>query len=190
SQSDNGTKFKNDLLKADTQKANVDHRFISPYHPRANGLSERLVQTAKQTVAKLIMGDSALMSEKELLECVDYMTKIVFPAVSEGVWARQKQEENRFTKSVVNNPFPDGSFVMTEDTSPSNALTPRWEGPYKVVRRNRGGAFTLEDSTKKQLPSNAAPSRMKMISRDPVINDNDVYEVEEILFRVPTKCST
>ncbi|KAG0195024.1 hypothetical protein BGX28_002512, partial [Mortierella sp. GBA30] len=52
---------------------------------------------------------SALMTEEELLERMDYMTQTVFPAISEGVQARQLALEEKYRKGVKNNPFPDGS---------------------------------------------------------------------------------
>jgi transposase InsO family protein len=226
-QSDNGTEFKNATLRGIATKAGIKHRFITPYHPRANGLAERFVQTTKRMLSKMIRGDistwdkyvalcqysintrvaaihgstpfslffgrplrvgsepniqSALLSEKELLERVDYMTSVVFPAIDEGVRARKGIQEELFSKKkVIVDPFPPGSYVMTEDPSPSNALQPKWEGPYKVVRRNKGGAYVLEDLTKKLLASNVAPSRMKLVQRDPVEMDEDVYTIQQIL---------
>jgi transposase InsO family protein len=233
-QSDNGTEFKNELLNGIAARSGVEHRFISPYHPRANGLAERFVQTSKQTVAKLILADVStwdqhvavaqyamntrvaaihgsspfslffgrqlrgagepniqndIMTEEELQARVDYMTQVVFPAVSERVRERQRLQEKKFTKGVVTDPFPDGSYVMVEDPSPGGSLLPTWEGPYKVVRRNRGGAYVLEDLTKKLLASNVAPSRMKLVQRDPVEDDKDVYEVQQILNHRPIEGS-
>lgn len=42
-QSDNGREFRNEMLKKLTTQAGVDHRFVTPYHPRANGVAERYV---------------------------------------------------------------------------------------------------------------------------------------------------
>jgi hypothetical protein len=55
-QSDNGTEFVNHIIKKITQTARIDHRLITPYHPRANGAAERTVQTAKLLILKLIKG--------------------------------------------------------------------------------------------------------------------------------------
>ena len=55
-QSDNGTEFVNQIIKDITPKAKIDHRLITPYHPRANGSAERTVQTAKRLILKLIRG--------------------------------------------------------------------------------------------------------------------------------------
>jgi transposase InsO family protein len=55
-QSDNGTEFVNQVARALTQAAGIDHRLITPYHPRANGAAERTVQTATRLMKKLAQG--------------------------------------------------------------------------------------------------------------------------------------
>ena len=55
-QSDNGTEFKNEIVAALTRLEGIEHRFISPYNPRADGKVERSVKTVKETVNKLMLG--------------------------------------------------------------------------------------------------------------------------------------
>jgi transposase InsO family protein len=55
-QSDNGKEFVNSIIKEITTVAKIDHRLITPYHPRANGAAERTVKTAKLMIYKLIKG--------------------------------------------------------------------------------------------------------------------------------------
>ncbi|CEG69595.1 hypothetical protein RMATCC62417_05648 [Rhizopus microsporus] len=55
-QSDNGTEFKNSLTKALADAMGYDHRFITPLHASANGLSERVVQSVKKMLAKATNG--------------------------------------------------------------------------------------------------------------------------------------
>jgi hypothetical protein len=55
-QSDNGTEFVNSVLKHLFDGAKIDHRLVTPYHPRANGVAERTVQTAVTTIKKLLDG--------------------------------------------------------------------------------------------------------------------------------------
>ncbi len=57
-QSDNGTEFCNETLRALNKLVGVPHRFISEYNPRADGKVERVVRTVKQTVMKLLHGAS------------------------------------------------------------------------------------------------------------------------------------
>ena len=56
-QSDNGREFKNRLLRALTVACGMDQRFVQPYHPRANGLSEAAVKVVKALLFKLLEGD-------------------------------------------------------------------------------------------------------------------------------------
>jgi transposase InsO family protein len=55
-QSDNGSEFVNRTLKKLFDGAMIDHRLTTPYHPRANGVVERTVQTAISTIKKSIHG--------------------------------------------------------------------------------------------------------------------------------------
>ena len=55
-QSDNGTEFVNHVIKKIIESARIDHRLITPYHPRSNGAAERTVQTAKLLIYKLMKG--------------------------------------------------------------------------------------------------------------------------------------
>jgi hypothetical protein len=55
-QSDNGKEFVNKLTQAICKESHIDHRLITPYHPRANGLAERNVKIAKESIYKLING--------------------------------------------------------------------------------------------------------------------------------------
>ncbi|HYT43837.1 MAG TPA: RNase H-like domain-containing protein, partial [Methylomirabilota bacterium] len=51
-QSDNGTKFKNSFMKKLAKATRIDCRLTTPYHPRANGVAERWVQSSVQALRK------------------------------------------------------------------------------------------------------------------------------------------
>ena len=55
-QSDNGTEFKNALIKKLTEHSGIEHHLITPYHPHANGVAERWVQSTIQVIRKKIEG--------------------------------------------------------------------------------------------------------------------------------------
>ena len=67
-QSDNGTEFVNTLVKLLSEATGFDHRLVTPYHPRANGVAERWVQTSVRTLRKLIKG--ALKDWDHFVPCV------------------------------------------------------------------------------------------------------------------------
>ena len=55
-QSDNGTEVVNTVIKTLTNDFHIDHRLVTPYHPRANGFAERFVQTACRAIKKIWRG--------------------------------------------------------------------------------------------------------------------------------------
>src|SRR5262249_11983552 len=55
-QSDNGSEFVNALITNVTKAVGIDHRLVTPYHPQANGLVERNVQTAIAAIRKQLRG--------------------------------------------------------------------------------------------------------------------------------------
>ncbi|KAF9271495.1 hypothetical protein BGZ68_003543, partial [Mortierella alpina] len=120
-----------------------------------------------------------LLSTDKLLERLKYMTETVFPAIDAKSSETQRKMIERFNRTILHNEFPDGSKVMTLDPVLSDALSPRYEGPFVVVRKNTGGAYVLKDGTGKTLGRNYAPSQLKLVLDD--YDDNPTYEVEEIL---------
>jgi hypothetical protein len=59
-QSDNGHEFVNDLLRALVKISGIDHRFISPYNPRADGKVERAIGTVASVIKKMVHGTNML----------------------------------------------------------------------------------------------------------------------------------
>lgn len=55
-QSDNGTEFENQILREYTRLNNAEHRFITPYHPNANGIAENTVRQVKSVLNKWTEG--------------------------------------------------------------------------------------------------------------------------------------
>jgi hypothetical protein len=56
-QSDNGPEFVNEVIRALTKLVGIEHRFISPYNPRADGKVERSIQTVMSIIKKLLHGN-------------------------------------------------------------------------------------------------------------------------------------
>jgi transposase InsO family protein len=57
-QSDNGSEFVNDTLRALVKLTGIDHRLISPYNPRADGKVERSIGTCMSIIKKLLHGST------------------------------------------------------------------------------------------------------------------------------------
>ncbi|KAF9919082.1 hypothetical protein BGZ65_012318, partial [Modicella reniformis] len=56
-----------------------------------------------------------VLSHEKLLERLEYMTKIVFPAIDEKSRETQRKMIQRFNATVLHDDFPDGAKVMTLD---------------------------------------------------------------------------
>ena len=55
-QSDNGSEFSNEILRVLEKLVGIEHRFISPYNPRADGKVERAISTITSIIKKLLHG--------------------------------------------------------------------------------------------------------------------------------------
>jgi len=225
-QSDNGREFVNRVTEVMTSQMGVQHRLVTPYHPRGNGVAENHVKTACNIIrkefhdqrqawarhvpmAQLAMNTRSvalhnsspfslffarkfngisnfstekkgvLLSQEELLERLEYMTKTVFPAIQSKTRETQRRMIERFNRTVLHNEFPDGAKVMTLDPIKGDKLAPRYEGPYTVVRRTTGGSYVVKDGTGEELGRNFAPSQLKLVLDD--FESTEAYEVEKIL---------
>jgi len=58
-QSDNGSEFDNVTLRSIVREMNVDHRFVIPYNPQANGTAENAVKAVKAKLHKLSLKPDA-----------------------------------------------------------------------------------------------------------------------------------
>ena len=231
-QSDNGTEFVNAVLTVLTEQMQVQHRLITPYHPRANGVAECNVKTSVEIIRKAIQGnpnqwaeqvpvvqlsmntrvvdlhrsspyslffarrysgignftdtESQLMNSDQLLERLDYMTKVVFPAASERAKVTQQKMVDKFNATVLHNIFADGAIVMALDPIRGNKLDAKYEGPYTVVKQDCNGAYTLRDATGTILERKYAASQLKLVLADAL--DPNAYTVGSILnHRNPNK---
>ena len=82
------------------------------------------------------------MSPEELQKRCDYIASVIFPAIS----TKSKEKQKKISKVFkADDPFPDGSFVMTLDPVWRSKLDPVYEGPYKVLHHNQRGSYILQD---------------------------------------------
>ncbi|KAF9120044.1 hypothetical protein BG015_006172, partial [Linnemannia schmuckeri] len=119
------------------------------------------------------------MSQEDLLKRLEFMTTIVFPAIEAKAKSNQRKMIERFNRTILHSEFPDGSTVMAVDPIKGDSLSPRYEGPFTVVRKNKGGAYILKDGTGSMLGRRYAPSQLKLVYEDP--DSFLTYEVEKIL---------
>ena len=107
------------------------------------------------------------------------MTEVVFPGIAVKTKDTQRRMIERFNQSILLNEFADGARVMSIDPILGDKLTPRYEGPFTVVRKTTGGSYVLRDGTGKELGRKFAPSQLKLVLDD--FEATETYEVENIL---------
>ncbi|KAJ8651355.1 hypothetical protein O0I10_013135 [Lichtheimia ornata] len=229
-QSDNGTEFKNSLMKKLVNSLGINHRLTTPYHPRANATAERWVQSAVQVIKKKLEGASrdwdyhvpltqlqlnmriskrlqsspfslmytrnvnafrdyrkdtstpaTPMSYEELVNRLEHMQKVVFPALKERTDAYVRNQKEQFDSTHQLTSFPEQSHVMAKVHTRGSKLAPVYEGPYTVLRKTEGGSYILQDETGALMPRDYAPSELKLISVKDVVSTDDLYEVQAII---------
>lgn len=123
---------------------------------------------------------SKVLTESELVKRVDHMTTTVFPSIHEKTKSNSDKMTNMFNKEhkIIANGFPEGSSVMLTVSTRKSKLHPKYEGPFKILRRTKGGSYTLLDQTGELYPKKVSPDKLKIIS---LPDDAPSYEVEKIL---------
>ena len=123
---------------------------------------------------------SRILTADEVRERYDYAQKVLFPEVYSRFNNRNNRLASKFNKlkTTLSDQFPDGSIVMLENPRRTSKFNPRYVGPFKVLRRNRGGAYVIQDMSGKLYSRNASAAQLKLISDEA---GEDEYEVERIL---------
>lgn len=127
--------------------------------------------------------ESNLMNSDKLLERLEYMTKVVFPAASERAKATQQDMIRKFNATVLHNIFPDGAAVMALDPIRNNKLDPKYEGPFTVVKQDRNGSYTLRDKTGDILKRKYVASQLKLALAEAL--DPNAYVIASVLKHRP-----
>lgn len=123
---------------------------------------------------------SRMLTQAQLQQRLKDMTELVFPIMREVSHETHEQLKELFQRGGKITHFPDGAMVVVRpDVESGGKLTQRYEGPYKVVERTRGGSYRLAEGDGTLLRRNYAPSQLRMIQL-PTEDLPQTYEVEEI----------
>ena len=123
---------------------------------------------------------SKYMTEEELLQRIDKMENIIFPATNERTKRIIEEYSKKYDKKKMMINIENGTHVMVRLPNRANKLAPLYEGPYTVVRRTQGGSYILKDEQNELLHRDYTPSELKIVSMDESVIEDEYYEVEEI----------
>jgi PAS domain-containing protein len=121
------------------------------------------------------------LTHDEMLKRIDYMSQIVFPAIAERQQMVNDLRKGKVDKKNIQVNFTKGSYVMARVRDRHNALSPVYDGPYQVVRRNEGNAYILRDEEGMLISRNFTAEELKGISQDSVVPRSELYEIEAII---------
>lgn len=119
----------------------------------------------------------------EIKERLSFAQDVIFPALRDRHSAYAAQAIKQYAKHhrmLRSDAFPVGSSVMVQDPTRSRKGQPFYEGPFKVLRRNRGGAYELLDTDHTLYQRKVTASMLKLISTD-AKNLPVSYVVDKIL---------
>ena len=226
-QSDNGPEFIAGILKEVVQISKIDHRFISAYHHRGNGLAERHIRTISDSILKELEGRLDLwdlyipavqlyanlkisevtgsapftlmyarpfvgfidhtqfspseITDKTVADRLEFVTSVVYPAIQEHSHRFKTKYVSKFnsTHRIINEPIPVGSLVMVRDELRADKTSPRYEGPFRVVRVSKGGSYLLE--SKDGAVYRRPPNVLKLVDPLMPMQTENAVEVERII---------
>jgi hypothetical protein len=105
-------------------------------------------------------------TDEEIVDRVEQIQNLFYPAVVEKVAAAQKWMHDKFASQHKAKIIPEGAMVIAVNETRKDKVEPCYEGPYKVIQWNRGGAYILMDRDGEVLGRNFAPSQLKMVLSD------------------------
>uniref|UniRef100_A0A5S6Q612 RNA-directed DNA polymerase n=1 Tax=Trichuris muris TaxID=70415 RepID=A0A5S6Q612_TRIMR len=103
---DNGTAFTAAEFEEFAKANTIGHATVAPYHPSSNGQAERMVQTVKQTLRKIIHGSWSLRLSRFLLN--QHLT----PRTATGISPADVVMSRR-PRSLLDNVHPDSVWTRT-----------------------------------------------------------------------------
>jgi hypothetical protein len=125
--------------------------------------------------------EKSYMTHDELMKRIDYMSNIIFPAISERTKAYTNLQKGIADKKhrIIN--YPEGSYVMIRVRDRYNNLSPAYQGPYSVVRKTEGGSYVLKDEEGILMSRNYSPEELKLISQEEIVSEDELYVIEAII---------
>jgi hypothetical protein len=109
------------------------------------------------------------------------MSDIVLPAIVRRTQEIREASQKKFNQTHKIIEYPIGSLVSILKPTRTTQLEAKYNGPFTVVKKNKGGAYTLQQADGELLPKHYPPSALKSVSQDPILASEDRWEVESII---------
>ena len=110
---------------------------------------------------------------------------VVYPAVKSRVLEKKGAMVENFARKnrmLKEDAFPKGAVVMMIDKTKESKWDPLYEGPFTVIRQNRGGAYILKDKLGETLKRTVPADQLKLVKRhgDDAFIESPTFEVATI----------
>ncbi|SAM02503.1 hypothetical protein [Absidia glauca] len=109
------------------------------------------------------------------------MSDIVLPAIAQRTYNVRNASQKKFDKTHKIIDYKVGSLVSLLKPTRTTQMETKYTGPFTVVKKNKGGAYTLQQSNGELLPKAFPPSALKSVSQDPILQEEERWEVESII---------
>ena len=108
--------------------------------------------------------ENSIQAIRERLHQLEELQEVVIPATVERSKLFQKKTRENFDQTHKQfDSLLSGTRVMAVDQTRSTKWDPVYEGPYTVVKQNRGGAYQLKDATGELLKRKMTMEMLKVI---------------------------
>jgi transposase InsO family protein len=109
------------------------------------------------------------------------MQDIVLPAIVQRTKKVRDASQKKFdaTHKIID--FPVGTLVGLLKPMRTDSMEAKYNGPFTVVKRNKGGAYTLQQRNGELLPKAYPPSALKPLSDEVIKEKEDRWEVQAIV---------
>ena len=124
---------------------------------------------------------SHLLTDEENIQHLEYLTNLVYPAISEKSTETQTAMAVKFNHSHQIHDFQPGIYVMAIEDTPGSKLEAKYHGPYKILSHSTNGSYMLLNPTAEILPRQYSPVQLKQVMQALDARNDELYEIEKIL---------
>ncbi|KAK5805404.1 hypothetical protein F5H01DRAFT_283206, partial [Linnemannia elongata] len=121
------------------------------------------------------------LTDEDLETRLRYLTRLVYPAISEKSKESQDKMVARFNKAHKPVDFPNGTMAMARDERREGTTALKFEEPFMVGDRHHGNSYILLDGTGSPLTRRHAHFQLNEEKSSDSDATSESYEVEAIL---------